>query len=46
VLREDGFARIRAEGTRRLYAVGSEPLREADQWLANFRRFWTHIWTR
>jgi DNA-binding transcriptional ArsR family regulator len=41
VLRENGFARVRAEGTRRLYAVAPEPLREADQWLANFRRFWT-----
>ena len=41
VLRENGFARVRAEGTRRLYAVSPEPLREADQWLSNFRRFWT-----
>ncbi|WP_460404322.1 ArsR/SmtB family transcription factor [Actinophytocola sediminis] len=41
VLREHGFASVRAEGTRRLYAVDPEPLREADQWLANFRRFWT-----
>lgn len=41
VLRENGFANVRAEGTRRLYAVSPEPLREADQWLANFRRFWT-----
>ncbi|MBB4907293.1 ArsR/SmtB family transcription factor [Actinophytocola algeriensis] len=41
VLRENGFARVRAEGTRRLYAVSPEPLREADEWLANFRRFWT-----
>lgn len=41
VLRENGFARVRAEGTRRLYAVAPEPLREADQWLAHFRRFWT-----
>lgn len=41
VLREHGFARVRAEGTRRLYAVAPEPLREADQWLSLFRRFWT-----
>jgi DNA-binding transcriptional ArsR family regulator len=41
VLRENGFARVRAEGTRRLYAVAPEPLREADQWLSHFRRFWT-----
>jgi DNA-binding transcriptional ArsR family regulator len=41
VLRDNGFARVRAEGTRRLYAVEPEPLREADVWLDHFRRFWT-----
>jgi DNA-binding transcriptional ArsR family regulator len=41
VLRDNGFARVRADGARRLYAVDAEPLREADAWLDNFRRFWT-----
>ncbi|MFB9907801.1 ArsR/SmtB family transcription factor [Allokutzneria oryzae] len=41
VLRESGFATVRAEGTRRLYAVDSAPLREVDIWLERFRRFWT-----
>lgn len=41
VLRENGFATVRADGTRRMYAVSPEPLREADQWLSTFRRFWT-----
>jgi DNA-binding transcriptional ArsR family regulator len=42
VLRENGFARVRAEGTRRLYAVDPKPLREADKWFEeHFRRFWT-----
>jgi DNA-binding transcriptional ArsR family regulator len=41
VLREGGFATVRPEGTRRLYAVNSEPLREVDAWLDRFRRFWT-----
>jgi DNA-binding transcriptional ArsR family regulator len=41
VLRESGFATVRAEGTRRLYAVNSDPLREVDAWLNRFRRFWT-----
>ncbi|MER5226298.1 ArsR/SmtB family transcription factor [Streptomyces flaveus] len=41
VLRENGFATVRAEGTRRLYAVNSEPLRDIDAWLDRFRRFWT-----
>ena len=41
VLRDSGFATVRPEGTRRLYAVNHEPLREVDGWLDNFRRFWT-----
>ena len=40
VLRESGFATVRAVGARRLYAVDSEPLREVDLWLEPFRRFW------
>lgn len=41
VLREAGFATVRADGTRRLYAVSAEPLREVDEWLDRFRAFWT-----
>ncbi|MGH3876257.1 MAG: ArsR/SmtB family transcription factor [Actinophytocola sp.] len=42
VLRENGFASVRAEGTRRLYAVDPTPLREADKWIeVHFRRLWT-----
>ncbi|TDD66664.1 ArsR family transcriptional regulator [Actinomadura darangshiensis] len=41
VLRDGGFAVVRAEGTRRLYAVDSAPLREVDAWLDRFRGFWT-----
>jgi DNA-binding transcriptional ArsR family regulator len=41
VLRDTGFASVRPEGTRRLYAVEAAPLREADRWLDQFRRFWT-----
>ncbi|WP_131737938.1 ArsR/SmtB family transcription factor [Actinomadura roseirufa] len=40
VLRDAGFAAVRAEGTRRLYSVDLAPLREVDAWLAPFRRFW------
>lgn len=40
VLRESGFARMRAEGARRLYAIDPEPLQEADLWLEIFRSFW------
>jgi DNA-binding transcriptional ArsR family regulator len=40
VLRESGFATVRAEGPRRLYAVDAQPLREVDVWLGAFRPFW------
>ncbi|MDF3147583.1 MULTISPECIES: metalloregulator ArsR/SmtB family transcription factor [unclassified Streptomyces] len=40
VLRESGFASVRAQGTRRLYAVDAAPLREVDAWLERFRGFW------
>jgi DNA-binding transcriptional ArsR family regulator len=41
VLREGGFATVRPEGARRLYAVNPEPLQDVDAWLDRFRRFWT-----
>ena len=40
VLRESGFATVRPEGARRLYAVDSAPLRDIDAWLDRFRAFW------
>ena len=40
VLRENGFATVRADGTRRLYAVDPEPLKEVDVWLERYRRLW------
>jgi DNA-binding transcriptional ArsR family regulator len=40
VLRESGFASVRPEGARRLYAVRAEPLAELDAWLDRFRGFW------
>jgi DNA-binding transcriptional ArsR family regulator len=42
VLRENGFATVRADGTRRLYAVDAEPLRAVDAWLDPYRRYWNH----
>jgi DNA-binding transcriptional ArsR family regulator len=41
VLRDNGFATVRAEGTRRLYAVDATALSEVDQWLDRFRGFWS-----
>ncbi len=40
VLREAGFARARAEGTRRLYALDPGGLQEVDAWLDHFRQLW------
>jgi DNA-binding transcriptional ArsR family regulator len=40
VLREQGFATVRAAGTRRLYAVEATSLQEVDKWLQPYRRFW------
>jgi DNA-binding transcriptional ArsR family regulator len=41
VLRDSGFATVRAEGTHRLYSVDPAPLEELDQWVSQFRAFWT-----
>ena len=41
VLRDAGFATVRAEGTRRLYAVDAAPLREVAEWIDRYRRYWT-----
>ena len=40
VLREAGFATVRPQGARRLYAVDAAPLHEVADWLEPFRRFW------
>jgi DNA-binding transcriptional ArsR family regulator len=40
VLRDSGFASVRAAGARRFYAVESAPLSEIDAWLDRFRRLW------
>jgi DNA-binding transcriptional ArsR family regulator len=41
VLRDNGFASVRPEGQRRLYAVDGRALRDVDEWINGFRRFWT-----
>lgn len=40
VLRENGFALVRAEGARRFYAVEPTSLSEVDEWLERFRGLW------
>src|SRR5436190_7858221 len=41
VLRDAGFATVRIDGARRIYAVEAGPMREVDVWLERFRGFWT-----
>jgi DNA-binding transcriptional ArsR family regulator len=40
VLRENGFARVRAEAQRRLYSVDPAGLEAVDAWVGQFRSFW------
>jgi len=40
VLRENGFAHVRAEGSRRLYSVDPTGLREVEGWLQTLRQQW------
>ncbi len=40
VLRESGFATVRVEGTRRIYAIDTAGLRHVDRWLDQFRTLW------
>ena len=42
VLRDSGFAHVRAEAQRRLYSIDARPLEKVAQWLDPFRRFWDH----
>ena len=41
VLREAGFVEARVDAQRRVYRIRPEPLREVDEWLEPFRRFWS-----
>jgi len=44
VLREAGFVESRVDAQRRVYRLKPEPFREVDDWLDQFRRFWsTHL---
>jgi DNA-binding transcriptional ArsR family regulator len=41
VLRDAGFVESTVDAQRRLYHLRPEPLQEVDEWLAQFRRFWS-----
>lgn len=40
ILRESGFATVRAEGARRLYSIDSRGLDDADRQLERYRSTW------
>ncbi|MBK5222886.1 MAG: winged helix-turn-helix transcriptional regulator [Acidimicrobiia bacterium] len=42
VLRENGFARVEAQGNRRLYSLDPRPISELDAWFEPYRRAWAH----
>ena len=41
VLREAGFVESTVDAQRRLYRLRPEPFQELDEWLEQFRRFWS-----
>jgi len=41
VLRRAGFVESTVDAQRRIYRLKPEPLQEVDEWLAQFRRFWS-----
>jgi DNA-binding transcriptional ArsR family regulator len=41
VLREAGFVEATVDAQRRLYRLRPEPFKEVDNWLDQFRRFWS-----
>jgi DNA-binding transcriptional ArsR family regulator len=41
VLKDAGVVSSRADAQRRVYAIRAEPLRELDQWLQKYRKFWS-----
>jgi DNA-binding transcriptional ArsR family regulator len=41
VLRDAGFVESRTEAQNRVYRLNPEPLKELDEWLDPFRRFWS-----
>jgi DNA-binding transcriptional ArsR family regulator len=42
VLREAGLVDVRQDAQRRIYSLRPEALREADEWLGEYRALWEH----
>jgi DNA-binding transcriptional ArsR family regulator len=41
MLRDNGFATVRPEGSRRIYALEPDSLRDVDAWVERFRPLWS-----
>ena len=41
VLREHGLVQVRNDAQRRIYSLDARPLRELDEWLEPYRKFWS-----
>lgn len=41
ILRTAGFAQVRPDGRRRIYALDPAPLMAIDDWIVHYRAFWT-----
>jgi DNA-binding transcriptional ArsR family regulator len=40
ILQEAGFVRMRPEGQKRFYSLCTEPFRDLDAWLSQYRQLW------
>ena len=40
VLKDEGFATVRAEGRRRIYSIEPAPLETIGAWISYYRSFW------
>lgn len=40
VLKDEGFATVRADGRRRIYGIDPAPLESISAWLVYYRSFW------
>lgn len=43
VLRDHGFANVRTEGRRRIYALTPGPFQTIEVWLAHYRELWDTV---
>lgn len=40
ILRENRFANVRVDGSRRIYSLDTSGLQDIDEWLTPFRQYW------